>query len=355
MVSLKPKITRRTFLLPVIGLLAFFIYLYIFQVDIPKIIETAQRTDLYVYFTAILLVPVETFLYTFSWHSLLSFLSVKVSIAKSYLYVWYGVFMDIIIPAESISGEISRVYLVTREQSGASGKVVASLVTHRLIGMSINIASLILGIGLLLTEREVGGLIFNLTLFVAVVTTFFLFLLVLLCVKEEWTLKIINAIIVAIERVSRGRWKLTKIREEANKATRMFHGSMKEFGRAPKTLFISLFFLILTWLSHLSIAYLVFLSLKFPVQWSIVLVTSSIVLAVKSIPLGVPFEVGLPEITMTTLYTLLGIPPGISATATILTRILTLWLRFFLGFATQQWLELKAIAASTNAAETEKT
>jgi uncharacterized membrane protein YbhN (UPF0104 family) len=63
--------------------------------------------------------------------------------------------------------------------------------------------------------------------------------------------------------------------------------------------------------------------------------------AVKSIPIGIPFEVGLPEITMTTLYVGLGVPATISATATILSRLITLWLRFFIGFGAQQWLELK--------------
>jgi uncharacterized membrane protein YbhN (UPF0104 family) len=75
------------------------------------------------------------------------------------------------------------------------------------------------------------------------------------------------------------------------------------------------------------------------------------VVAVKSIPVGVPFEVGLPEITMTTLYTsLLGIgAAGICATATILSRIITLWLRFGIGFASQQWVELKTVLIQKDA------
>jgi len=68
----------------------------------------------------------------------------------------------------------------------------------------------------------------------------------------------------------------------------------------------------------------------------------------------VPFEVGLPEITMTTLYVGLGVPGEISATATILSRIITLWLRFFIGFLAQQWLELKPILTPSNSAVAEK-
>jgi uncharacterized membrane protein YbhN (UPF0104 family) len=104
------------------------------------------------------------------------------------------------------------------------------------------------------------------------------------------------------------------------------------------------------------------MSLRVPVSWSVILITSAIVLAVKSIPLGVPFEVGLPEITMTTLYTSLLAPTlglqvaaGISATATILTRLITLWFRFFVGFLAQQWLELKPIFAPANTTEAKTT
>lgn len=347
MVSMKFKVTWKTVLLPALGILAFFLYLYLFNVDIPTIIATAQRIDLSIYFCAIIFLMLETFFFAVSWRFLLNFLSVKLSVMKSFLYVWYGVFIDIIIPAESISGEISRVYLVEREQNGTSGKVIASLVTHRLIGMGINIISLLVGVSFLLLQGQVSGIVLNLTLFIAILTTIFLVLLILLCVKESWTLKIIDAVIRFVEYVSRKRWKLTKIREDAIKAAKMFHNSMEEFGHAPKTLFTSSFFYVLTWLFSLGVAYLVFLSIKFPVHWSVIIVTCSIVIAVKAIPLGVPFEIGLPEITMTSLYMLLGVPFDVSATATILNRILTLWLRFFIGFAVQQWLEIKTIKTAS--------
>jgi hypothetical protein len=312
-------------------------------VDIPRIIATAQRIDFSIYFLAIIALILETFLFALSWRSLLTFLSVKLSVMKSFLYVLYGIFMDIVIPAESISGEISRVYLVTREQNGTSGKVVASLVAHRLMGMGINIVSLLIGMAVLIMGKHLVGIVLNLTLFLLVITTTFLILLVLLSVKEKWTLKIIRSVMGFVERVSRGKWKLTKVRAEVVKAASAFHSSMKEYGHAPKTLLTSLSLSVFSWLLSLTVTYLVFLSLGYSIHWSIIIVTCSIVVAVKAIPLGVPFEAGLPEITMSTLYIFFGVPPDVSATATILNRILTVWFRFFIGFAVQQWLGIKAI------------
>lgn len=346
---MKYKITRKSILLPVIGLLAFFIYLYLFKIDISEIIATIQRVDPAVYLIAAFLTLLETFFFTLSWRFLLNFLSIKISITRSYLYVWYGLFMDIIIPAESISGEISRIYLISRKQSGTSGKVIASLITHRLMGMGLNIASLILGVSILMTERQITGAIFNFTMFLTIIITIVLLLLILLSINEKLTRKIVNIFIRLIKILSRGRWKISRITSDINKAITMFHDSMKEFRYALKTLSTSLFFLVIAWIFSMSIAYLVFIALKSPVNWSVILITSSIVLAIKSIPVGIPFEVGLPEITMTTIYTLLGVPTGISAAATILNRILTLWLRFFIGFATQQFLEIKTITESVKA------
>jgi uncharacterized protein (TIRG00374 family) len=358
MESPKPKITLKTLLFPLVGIAAFFLYIYLFQVDIIGIIRTLQQADPVPYVLAAVLSLVEVLFFSVSWRVLVNFLMIKLSVVRSYLFVWYGIFVDILVPAESVSGEALRVYLVTKEQGeNTFGRVVASLVTHRLLGMTMNVGVLILGMALLFNETAINPLIFNLILFVSFGIALTLLLIMLFSFKEQWSLKVIDWLVRAGKFISRGRWQgqLTKIKEEACEIAKSFHGSMKEFKHNPKALVFSLFYLAITWVLSLSIPYLVFMSLRVPVSWSVILITSTIVLAVKSIPLGVPFEVGLPEITMTTLYTSLGVPAGISATATILTRLLTLWLRFFVGFLAQQWLELKPVLAPTSNVPVEKT
>lgn len=341
----KPRLTWKTALFPIVGLAAFFLYIYLFQVDIPAIIATAQTADPIPYALAAALSIAEIFFFSVSWRVLLNFLSIKLSMVKSFLFVWYGVFLDIIIPAESVSGEAARVYLIQREQGISScGPAVASLVTHRLLGMAMNVIVLFIGMGLLFTEGQISGVILSLVLFLAAGITVILVLLIVFSFKEQWSLKVINGLVKAAQFLTRGRWKgLAKIREDACRITRSFHDSMKKFGRSPQPIARSLLGLSVSWVFSLSVSYLVFLSLKTPVSWSVILITSAIVLAVKSIPVGVPFEVGVPEITMTTLYTGFNVLPQIAATATILNRILTLWLRFFVGLAAQQYLDIKPV------------
>ncbi len=349
----KPKLTWKTVLFPLLGLAGFFLYIYLFQVDLLGIIQTAQTANPLLFGAAVICGLIEVLFYTISWRTLTSHLNIKMTLKKAYLYVWYGLYVDIVIPAESISGEITRAYLLTRDQCGSFGKVVASLFTHRLLGMAMNVIILILGIVLLSVEGQVSELVFNLIIFIAAAITALTAALAILSFKKMWLLKIISWATNFAHRISRGKWKLAKLKDQAVEITTHFHDAMTEYKQNKKPLAVSLLYLGVTWFFSLCVPYLVFLSLGQPASWSVILITAAITLAVKSIPVGIPFEVGIPEATMTTLYYSMGIPAEVAATATILTRIITLWFRFFIGFTAQQYLELKPAIAST--VDTEKT
>ncbi len=349
----KPKFTWKTLLFPILGILGFFIYIYLFQVDIVGILQTVQTASLPIFLLAIGVGVAEVFFYTLSWHTLTRHLDIKLGVSRAFLYVWYGLYVDIIVPAESISGEVTRAYLATRDQCGSFGKVVASLFTHRLIGMTMNVAILLLGVGLLFFEGQVYGDVFTLIIFVAAAITGILVALTVLSFKKPWMLKLIGLATRFVCKISRGKWTLSKIQEQAVETADHFHDSMLQYRHNKRPLAVSFLYMGVTWVFTLSIPYLVFVSLGQPISWSIILVTSAIVLAVKSIPAGIPFEVGIPEATMTTLFIFMGVDAALAATATILSRLITLWFRFFVGFSAQQYLELKP--ALPLALDTEKT
>jgi uncharacterized protein (TIRG00374 family) len=271
-----------------------------------------------------------------------------------------GIFVDILVPAESVSGEALRIYLIAKEQGNDTcGKVVASLVTHRILGMTMNVSILLVGMGLLFTQGQINPLVFNLVLFLSIAISIGLILIILLSFKEKWSLRVIGWLVKIGEYISPKRWKkrISHIGEEAIRMAGSFHDSMFDFKKNPKALIISFGYMILTWTSAISIPYLVFISLSptgEPVSLGIIMITSAIVVAVKSIPIGIPFEVGLPEITMTAMFTSLGIDHTLSATATILIRIITLWFRFFVSFISQQLLHLKPLLGNGVSLEARK-
>ena len=337
---------RKTLLLPLIGIAAFLIYIYIFQVDIGEIFSELQSVNPFLYLIAMIMSLVEIFFFSLSWRTLVNFLGVKLSVIKSNLLIWNGIFVDTLIPAESVSGEALRVYLIAKEKgNNTCGRVVASLITHRMLGMIMNIVVLILGISLIYAESQIDPWVFNLVLFFTATMSAGAILMILLSFKEKWSSKLIVWIIKIAKSLTPKRWKdkVSHIGDEAIGMAGSFHDSMVLFKKNPKSLIISFGYLILTWIFGLSVSYFVFLSLspENPISWSILLVTAGIVVSVKAIPVGIPFEVGLPEITMTAMFTALGIPPALSATATILIRVITLWFRFFVSFVAQQLMHLK--------------
>jgi uncharacterized protein (TIRG00374 family) len=344
----KPKVTIKTVVLPLIGLLAFFLYIFFSGSDLNEILTRLEQAQPLPFVGAIIISIIEIVLYSLSWGSILSSLNVKLSKTKSLLYVYSGIFMDTLIPAESVSGEICRVYLVNREQRGVSGKVVASLMTYRLLSMVMNAVFLILGAVLLLGVTQISSLVFTIIQLFTVLTVGLMALFLGICWKENWTQKIVNWAVHAGDFVSRGRLHLEKYREDALNATKSFHSAMKDLLRNPASLTFPTVYLVLNWAASMAVCYLVFVSLGFNVSWGVVLVTTSLVTAIKSIPVGIPFEIGLPEITMTALYQSLGVPFGIATASTMLSRLITLWLRFILGFAAYQWTETKHALSKTD-------
>jgi len=349
----RPKLSWKTAVFPLLGLLGFFIYIYVFKVDIIGIFDTAKSADPVIYAIAIIFGMLDVLFFTFSWRVLTNHLGIKIPVFRAYLYVWYGIYVDTVVPAQSISGEVTRTYLCTRDKCGPFGKVVASLYTHRLLGMALNVVALFAGIILLTFGGNVNPLVFNALILVAAAIIAIVTFMIILGFKPKWTLKVINFTANLACKISMGKFKLGKLKEEAVEITGHFHDAMIEFRHNPKALAGSLFYLSVSWFFSLSVPYLVFMSLGHPVSLSIIIVTSAIFLAVKAIPIGIPFEVGLPEAVMTTLYISMGIYGPLAATATILTRIITLWFRFFIGFGAQQWLELRPpISSATNIEKT---
>jgi len=346
MLSEKRITIKRTVPFLLIGLLIFIGYLYFF-VDIPEMLTIIQRVDLFYYLLAFAVLLLDMLVYSLTWHYFLRPLSVNVPFRKTFLFTWIGVFVDLLIPAESISGDASKAYLMSKDSGENAGKVVASVVSHRILSMIITLSSLIVSSLLLfILHYELPVLVLNLILIVAVGTVISLIFIFLLCLKEQLTQKLIDLFLRFFVFISRGRLKLTSLRKRATKALRVFHESIEALGRHPRSLVRPVFFSIVAWFLSILLSYLVFVSLGHPVSFILVTIVYSISITIQNVPIGVPGEVGLIEIVMTSLYGLLGIPLGISAAATVLIRILTVWFKFFVGFMAAQWIGIKVLIGS---------
>jgi uncharacterized membrane protein YbhN (UPF0104 family) len=87
--------------------------------------------------------------------------------------------------------------------------------------------------------------------------------------------------------------------------------------------------------------------LETTISLSAIVIVYSISVAIHYIPI-VSGELGILEIVMTSLFTLLGNPQAIAvfAVATVLIRVLTLWGRLFVGGLIVQFMGIKSLLPS---------
>jgi len=330
------------------GLLVFLLYLYFF-VPFGEFYDSIQQVDPFLYSLAFGSMLLSTAFYSLAWQRLLDLLSVKCSFLKSLQIVWVGSFVDLLVPAESISGDISRAYLMSRESGENTGKVVASIIGHRVLSMTITLGGLVISSVYFALNYHPPPLVLEFVSLIGLGTITAMILILYFSRRREDTDKIVSWIIGLLVRLSRGRWKFERLKESAEKMLKAFHNGIDTLTAQKSRLALPGFLAIVAWALDLLISVLVFRALKAQVPFSTIAIVYSISIAIQTAPVGIPGEAGILEVVMTSLYTLLNVDIGVAAAATILTRVITLWLRLLIGGLTIQWLGIKGWKPSSTA------
>jgi len=342
MLEEKRKILTRTIPFLLAGLILLLLYFYFF-VGFSNIIDAFSKVNPGIFLLAVLACIIETLFFTFTWYYLLRTLSISISFPRALSYVLTGIFVDILIPAESVSAKVSKVYLMNQEGADV-GKVTATLITQRIYGMIITAVSMLSAcLILFITDYPLPSLILNLVLVVAGLTLVFLVLILIFCLRKEITERLVRGILRILRRIIPKRFDLRSWERMAESGLNTFFPSLAVLAKKPESLLISIFSAISSWIFHLLVSQFVFYSLGYQISFSIVVIVYSVSMIVQSIPAGIPAEVGVTEIVMSSLYGMFGVPLALSAAATILIRFLNVWLKFILGFIALQWVGVKII------------
>lgn len=316
------------------------------------IADTILLADPFYYSVAFITFMLSMIFYSLTWWRLLRILSVKTTFRKPFLFTLIGSFVDLLIPAESVSGEISKTYLMHKDSNEDAGKIVASVVSHRILTTATTLGGMIGASALFILRYEPSGLVVGFLLFVALpYTAISLFLLIYLSLKEKATSKLVDWLVKLLKRIFKTRFKGTWLRSTAKRMLKEFHNGIAVIGERPRKLVLPIALSIMAWLFDILVAFFVFHSLRVNIPFSAIIIVYSISMAVQTIPVGIPGEVGVVEIVMASLYTLLlqgvpGVTPAIVAVATILIRALTLWAKLVISGVAVQWVGIKMLRGS---------
>lgn len=337
------KLAAFTFL----GLAVFVLYLYFF-VGFGDLMEVFKRVNPYeysAYYSLTIIVMVLSMLfYSMSWNELMKTLSIKVGLKNAFLYCWLGNFVDLILPLETISGEITRIFLVQRKTGDASGKIVATVIGHRIITTFMTLSGLLLATVFFLLNYAGKPEVLYLLFAVLLGSIFLIGILLCLSLRKETAEKLINLQMKAISFLTRGRLNLSGIKEKIRRNLLHFHSGFKTLSRNPKALAKAALYSFVAWILHLGIYFLVFYALGFSgISAKIyeTVIVYSISVAAQTVPVALPL--GFVEIVMTGLYAIFGIPAAIGGAATLLIRVVTFWLQILAGYVAIQCVGVKKL------------
>jgi len=218
------RILMRTIPLMLLGISIFILFL--FFVDFSKIAGVLMKVNPVIFSMAVLATLLDITFFAFTWHYLLRSLSVKVNFFRSLSYVLVGILVDIIVPAESVSAEVSKIYLMRKDGEDV-GKVTATLIIQRVYGMILHAATLaIASICMFMMNSSLPSLIVYFVEVTIGLTLIFLALIVALCFKRELTWRFLNKIVGFVSRIIPKRFNIQGWERSAEKILDNFYSSL---------------------------------------------------------------------------------------------------------------------------------
>ncbi len=318
------------------GLIAFILYL-VFFVDVNQVVKTLAQTNLAVYWVAFVSYVLFTFCSSLVWHSLLSTLQVKITQRKAFLYTWVGLFFDATVPQLGWSAEVSKTYLLAKDEKVESGRVGASVVGQKLFTMTLSIGALSVGLALLLIQYSfplADALLIGLILALSILT---LALVYYVSFKPSATKTLLNwAVKIAL--VFRKNWDPSGFRDKAEEMLSSFHSSITQLKAHPKALIKPIAYALAGFIFEVAVMAIAFISLGEPVPIDVVLIVFTLTGTMQTV--GVAF-VGFPELIMSVTLTALNIDPVVAVSVALLTRVVNLWFRLIVSYVALQWAGVK--------------
>ena len=317
---------KKSIALIAVGLFIYSLYLY--YAGYQDAIDSLRSTAISLFALAVVLALLGVLCDALAWRAIALKFNYKVPVKDIFLIYLSCGFMNNLIPSGSFSGETTRVYFLEKLDGGCRiDQSSATVATTRIITAIPFFLGTAIGLAYL-------DLVTNAPPW-ALATCYAIALVLLLlnatffgiCFADNWLERIAFSIIKYAERI-------LHVHIDQNQCSRIlgrFHHSMMLLAEHKRTLFISTFWALAGWLCMTTVAVVVFRSMGVIVSFWAVLAVYSVMIFLQMLPIFLPGGVGLVDIVMSTLFTAIGIPVHTAVAATILIRLVQLWMLTAIG------------------------
>ncbi len=268
------------------------------------------------------------------WHYLLRAAGLDLGLVDNMRLVFSAVFFNVVTPTASYGGEAVRAYLISKRFGQDTGRSVATIVAHRIIGtISNSLATLVLGFYLIIFYAVPNILL----AIIAVVTlsSFFGFLVILYFgLRIEWSKGVVNRL---FRFVSRFRQVQERSRESVYATLESYHQGLEVLLSRKRILLFSLILGIGAWFFVNLVAIFAFQAVGGTLDAANFILIFTFFSVSRLIPTGLPEFVGSKEAILAGLYSASGLPVSTSVAVIILIRLATqLWMILLGGAITLQ-------------------
>ncbi|MCL5949534.1 MAG: flippase-like domain-containing protein [Candidatus Bathyarchaeota archaeon] len=336
----KPLRPNPILIVLILGLVAFILYIY-FYINPAQVIGILSKTNLAIFACAFVAYSLFTLFSSLVWQQLLNCLSVKISKRKTLLFTWVGLFFDATVPQLGWSGDVSKMYLLTKDSKVDAGKISASVVGQKIFTMTLTIVALSLGLLSVLINYSLPLIVIVPMGIVLALSILTLTIVYYVSNKPAATKTLLN-VGTRIVLFFRKSWNPQDFRDKAEGVLDKFHVGIKQLRANPKGLVQAIILAVLSFIFELSVIFLIFIALGYPVPVDKVLIVFTLTGTLQT--LGVAFF-GFPELIMSILFGALLIPPNpdLAVSVTLLTRVVNLWFRLVMSYLALQWAGIKII------------
>jgi len=344
---------RRSFFFMIVGLAVFFFYLY-FYIGFSQMFHVLEQLNyshfLFFYLLAIIATLFSLLFSSASWAKLLNTLSIKISLAKAFQYNMVGNFVDLVVPCQTVCGEVVRVQLVYQEKRENYGRIFSSALVNRILFNIIYVFGLSVGAFVILLNRSSlpGFLIGPLLVFV-IGALIYNTVLITMAVRRGTAKKLFSGLISFLEVISFGHFDKKKLMARAEKPLINFETGFQAYRENPKSLIMPSVLISFSWLLGVLSFVLVFFALGYfylPVDFF--LIGFSLTISIQGIV--ATLSVGALDIFLTqflNLYAHTTLTIGASSVAVLLLRFVVFWLQIIVGWAIIQFVGARVLLSAS--------
>ncbi len=328
-----PKLSKPVLLVSIIGLVVFVLYLYYF-VGVSDFIYALEKLNPWFYSLAFVLVVVSVFFHSIVWRGLLGNLSTHIRIKSAFLLGWVGIFVDNILPG-GVTGDLFKAYWLCKTEAHDTGSVVASVIAHKILIITVILANTIVGLLLwVLSYGNMDSAVFGIIVGLSSILIFTLMMIFYLSNNSRATGKLLDWLIRLISFFKRNKWNSSGFRGKMEKNLSDFHTGFVTLRANPRGLLLPATFTVLAWATDIVVFILCFMALGYnlPAFQALIAYALTATLLVE----GVSF-LGFNEIIRSSLFIALGIPAAIGVTSILLNRLATFWFRMVVSYGVFHW------------------